>query len=219
MNKGDFIWTAVLAAVLSFFILPDLKAGFLWMTANHPYIMGFIKFAILATMGELLALRLRQGSWGKPKGLHYRTIIWGVLGMSFAVVFEIFSSGILGAQGKSLLPGQGSPFITAFLTSCFLNLIFGSVFMLAHRYSDAYIDLAYMKYGKMGRITLTELIAAIDMKNFIAFVLGKTVLFFWIPAHTVTFYLPSEYRIAMAAVLSICLGAILSFAKKISAGT
>lgn len=214
MKKGDFIWAAGLAAALSFFVIPDLQAGFLWMTANHPYIMGFIKFAILATMGELLALRLGQGSWGKPCGLQYRTLIWGLLGMAFAVVFELFSSGVVGAQAKGLLPGQDSLLITAFLKSCFLNLIFGSVFMLAHRYSDTYIDLAYSKYGKMGRVSLTELINAIDMKNFISFVLGKTVLYFWIPAHTVTFYLPAEYRIAMAAVLSICLGAILSFAKK-----
>lgn len=214
MNKGDYTWIAVLAALMSFFIVPDLKAGFLWMTANHPYIMGFIKFAILATMGELLALRLRKGSWGTPFGVHYRTIIWGLLGMAFAVVFEIFASGVIGAQTKNLLPGQDSRLITAFLISCFMNLIFGSGFMLAHRYSDTYIDLAYMKYGKMGRVTLAELIAAIDMHNFISFVLGKTVLLFWIPAHTLTFYLPSEYRIAMAAVLSICLGAILSFAKK-----
>ncbi|MBQ6597571.1 MAG: Mpv17/PMP22 family protein, partial [Lentisphaeria bacterium] len=39
----------------------------------------------------------------------------------------------------------------------------------------------------------------------------KTIVFFWIPAHTVTFLLPPDYRVLMSAVLSLVLGAILTF--------
>ncbi|MCX7905011.1 MAG: Mpv17/PMP22 family protein, partial [Caloramator sp.] len=49
---------------------------------------------------------------------------------------------------------------------------------------------------------------------FISFVVLKTIPFFWIPAHTITFLLPSEYRVLMASFLSIALGAILSLAKR-----
>jgi len=42
----------------------------------------------------------------------------------------------------------------------------------------------------------------------------KTIPMFWIPAHTITFLLPSEFRVLAAAFLSIALGAILAFAKK-----
>jgi hypothetical protein len=42
----------------------------------------------------------------------------------------------------------------------------------------------------------------------------KTIPIFWIPAHTITFLLPSEYRVLSAAFLSIALGTILAFAKK-----
>jgi hypothetical protein len=44
-------------------------------------------------------------------------------------------------------------------------------------------------------------------------VVAPTILWFWIPAHTITFCLPAEFRIIMAAGLSVCLGAILAFAK------
>ena len=52
------------------------------------------------------------------------------------------------------------------------------------------------------------------MDGFVSFVLMKTIPIFWIPAHTITFLLPSEYRVLSAAFLSIALGAILAFAKK-----
>jgi len=39
-----------------------------------------------------------------------------------------------------------------------------------------------------------------------------TIPFFWIPAHTITFLLPGEYRILFAAVLGIVLGVFLAVA-------
>jgi hypothetical protein len=42
------------------------------------------------------------------------------------------------------------------------------------------------------------------------FVFKKTIPFFWIPAHTITFLLPSEFRVLFAAVLGIALGLILA---------
>ena len=37
----------------------------------------------------------------------------------------------------------------------------------------------------------------------------KTLLWFWIPAHTVTFILPREYQIGLAACWSVVLGVIM----------
>jgi len=62
--------------------------------------------------------------------------------------------------------------------------------------------------------TLSDVVKRIDWDGFISFVLVKTIPIFWIPAHTITFLLPSEYRVLWAAFLSIALGAILAFAKK-----
>ncbi|MBK5251987.1 MAG: hypothetical protein JJE29_05070 [Peptostreptococcaceae bacterium] len=51
------------------------------------------------------------------------------------------------------------------------------------------------------------------MACFVSFVLAKTIPFFWIPAHTLTFLLPGQYRVLAAAMLSIALGLILTLAK------
>ena len=44
------------------------------------------------------------------------------------------------------------------------------------------------------------------------FVFKKTIPFFWIPAHTITFILPGEFQVLFAALLGIALGLILSIA-------
>ncbi|MEL7656378.1 MAG: Mpv17/PMP22 family protein, partial [Bacillota bacterium] len=47
----------------------------------------------------------------------------------------------------------------------------------------------------------------------IGFTIIKTIPLFWIPAHTITFSLPGEYQIVVAAFLSIVLGIFLSLKK------
>jgi hypothetical protein len=46
------------------------------------------------------------------------------------------------------------------------------------------------------------------------FVFKKTIPFFWIPAHTITFLLPPQYRVLYAALLSVVLGILLGVAGK-----
>lgn len=41
-----------------------------------------------------------------------------------------------------------------------------------------------------------------------------TLLWFWIPAHTLTFSLPRDYQIGLAALWSIVLGLIMGLTKK-----
>jgi len=42
----------------------------------------------------------------------------------------------------------------------------------------------------------------------------KTIPFFWIPAHTISFLLPAAYRTLFAALLGVALGLILTIAVK-----
>jgi hypothetical protein len=44
------------------------------------------------------------------------------------------------------------------------------------------------------------------------FVFKKTIPFFWIPMHTITFLLPVDFQILFAALLGIALGIILAIA-------
>lgn len=192
----------------------------IYITLNnvHPYILCFLKVGILATFGEILALRVLKGKYVLPIGTFYRFIVWGFLGIVFVVSFELFGSGTKALLDKNLLPCTMASrnFLQAFYTSVLMNLIFAPVFMAFHRITDACIDLGGGKIQKMVKIKLDDAISYVDWKIFVNFVLLKTIPFFWIPAHTITFLLPSSYRVLVAALLSIVLGLILSIRKKVT---
>jgi hypothetical protein len=217
MRLGDVIWGSALGCIAVVLRYPVTHQLFIDLTKTAPYAMGFVKVAVLATLGELLALRIVGGRWQRPPGLIYRSIIWGLLGMSFALVFEVFASGVAAAIGKGMLPvgqGAGAGFITAFWSSTVMNLAFAPTMMAFHRLTDTYLDLADGRLDRLSKISLRKVISQIDWQGFVSFVALKTIPFFWIPAHTLTFLLPPEYRVLMAAFLSIALGAILAFAKR-----
>jgi hypothetical protein len=177
--------------------------------------MGFGKFAVLATMGELLAIRIALGNWKKPAGLAYRGIIWGLIGVLIVLMFEIFTAGVLAAIAKGLLwagDASTSKFWAALWISAIMNMAFGSAFMTMHRISDTYIDMVCGE--NLRQVKLADVINRIDWNGMISFVICKTIPFFWIPAHTITFLLPPEYRVLMAAYLGIALGVILAYAKR-----
>jgi len=211
-NKGTIIWTAILASVAAFLIIPQTHHVFVSATNAHPYIMGFVKFAILSIMGEYLANRFVHKRWVKVNGLFFKMMIWGILGVMIVLMFTIFSNGVQGAIDKGVLyigDTWASPVIRAFYISAIMNLTFAPVFMASHRITDVYID-AYASGKKM---SVKEVIVSVDWPGFMSFVIGKTIPFFWIPAHTITFLLPDEYKVIFAASLSIVLGLILSYAK------
>ena len=213
VKKGDLIWLATLGAVTIFLIIPGLHKLFIRTTIEYPYLMGFVKFTILATMGELLTIRLIKGEWSRPPGIGYKALVWGVVGLTIVLMFGLFSEGVQGAMQRGLLPGApgfAGKFLRAFYTGALLNLTFAPVFMAAHRISDTWIDF----YVEGRKPTITMVISEINWPEFIRFVVGKTIPFFWIPVQTVNFMLPAEYRIIVAAYLSIVLGLILAYARR-----
>ena len=218
MKKYDFLWAGILLAIIAFVAVENTRLWFEAATKAHPYIMAFVKYSILATMGELLALRIVVGDWKRPVGFIYRAIIWGLLGMVFVVVFKVFNQGVMAAQRSYLLPsleaGLGADFLVSFLTSTLMNLLFAPTFMAFHRVTDTFIDLGDGKLSRIFQVKLKTVITKIDWNNFISFVVVKTIPIFWIPAHSITFMLPENYRLLYAAFLSIALGGILAFSKK-----
>lgn len=212
MKKGDVLWIVALGAFLGFIILPGTHEIFISVTKNYPLLGGFIKFAYLATLGELLAIRIVTGDWKKPPAILWRATIWGFLGAIITVIFQVYAGGVTSALEVGMLPGKGMTIAFAFFTSALMNGFFAPTFMAFHRCTDTYLD---MKCGEgISNPSLKAVIERIDWHGFISFVVLKTIPFFWIPAHTITFLLPAEYRILVAALLSIALGGILAFAKK-----
>ncbi|MEL7567774.1 MAG: hypothetical protein AAGU27_23250 [Dehalobacterium sp.] len=215
MRKGDFLWIALILGVVAFLYFPATNKVFVATTAAHPFMMAFIKYFILATMGELLGRRIIFGKWSRPVGLLARMAVWGLIGMAIMFMFDIFAIGVKGILDKGLLPGNGINLWTALLTSSVSVYGFGPAFMLFHRFTDTYIDV---RFGPEKRsASLKELIALIDWDNLVSFVYMKTLPYFWIGANTITFLMPGEYRIICAAFMSIFLGLILSTASKLKA--
>ncbi len=200
------------AAVL---IVPASREIFKTLSSNLVYPMGFAKFAILATAGELLAVRLAKKEWTLPSYVWARFLIWGVIGVWITYMMKIFGAGVGVLMTHGLLPAPQNAFfnsfVKAFFISATMNLSFGPTFMALHKCSDTYLDLRAA--GKR-KISIANVIHKVDWEKFASFTLLKTVPLFWIPAHTVTFMLPAEYQVAMAAALSVALGIILNLKRK-----
>lgn len=215
MLFGDLIAIILFLAVLTGFVLPGTRAAYDAAYATAPAVVSFIKFALLATGGEWVARRIKTKSYAaKGFGLLPKAIIWGVLGVFIYLAFLIFGKGIPFAfpfiQEAS---GFGMRLLGAFLTSLMMNLIFSPVLMLTHHISDKYIS------SNNGRFPLKftgmqPLLESIDWSRMWNFVFKRTIPFFWIPAHTITFLLPAQYRTAFAALLSVALGILLGIAGK-----
>ncbi len=204
-------------ALLAFVVvlaIPQSRDVFKTLSSDHPYLMGFVKFAILATAGELLAIRMASGAWRLPAFIVARFVIWGVIGIWITYMMKIFSVGVVGMMASGLLPSPASHgfsnFLRAFFISATMNLTFGPTFMAVHKCSDTYLDLR--KGGKPHGIL--DVVHTVDWGRFVTFTLFKTVPLFWIPAHTLTFLLPAEYQVMTAAFLSVALGIILNLKKE-----
>lgn len=235
MKKSDIIFILLtLLIILSFmpfaFLEDYHKAIF---NPKYWYLSSFIKFAVLATLGESLGLRISKGMYNyKGFGLVPRAIVWGFIGISIKIVFVIFAIGtpamlekLFHLQGavasmkvSSIMDAfdvnlGGTRILTAFAISTVMNLIFAPVFMTLHKITDTHIiENKGTLSGFFTPIKFKKIFPTLNWEVQWNFVFKKTIPFFWIPAHTITFLMPSEYRIIFAAILGIILGVILSFA-------
>lgn len=230
MKKSDFILIACVIVVLVPFFIPatGFFAWFTASTANHPFIMAFFKFAILATLGEMLALRIRKGVYNeKGFGIVPRMMVWGFLGMCITMAMMIFKSGVpvfMAAVGNSdvavLKEVFGSPELTwgkvgiAFCVSVAMNSIFAPVMMTFHKCTDIHIlDNGGTVRGLLRPMKMREIISTKvnwDVQWNVVF--KKTIPLFWFPAHTITFILPPTFQVLFAALLGVALGLILALA-------
>ncbi|MCD4795429.1 MAG: hypothetical protein K8R54_19515 [Bacteroidales bacterium] len=224
MKKQDlYIIIGVIIILLPFFLIEDVYAFYTKFNKDHGLVTAFIKFAVLATFGEALGLRIKEGVFNrKGFGLLPRAVVWGFLGITIKLAFVIFASGTpvfleyLGLKdaGK-ILSGNlcGNKVLVAFSVSFAMNLIYAPVMMTLHKITDIHI---INKGGKLSslvkKIHFAEIFKSINWDVQWHFVFKKTIPFFWIPAHTVTFLLPEDFRVLFAALLGIALGLILAVA-------
>lgn len=228
MKKSDIVFMACVAALLvPFFVSDTLFNCYKECNAAHPYIMAFIKFMILSSIGEMLGLRIKQGVYTyKGFGIMSRAIVWGVLGVMIAVAMKIFSAGVpvmlesmglVGMVDAMREPLSFAKFVDALCISTAMNCFFAPMFMTLHKITDTHILNCGGKLTSLVTpIKFGDIISSLNWKVQWNFVFKRTIPLFWIPAHTITFMLPAAYQVLFAASLSIVLGLLLSIAAVMS---
>jgi len=236
MKKNDLLFFTFAILVLLIFIpLPFLSCfhkGFLY-NPQYWVLTSFIKFGLLATIGEVIGLRIKTGKFNASGfGILPRAIVWGFLGITIKFAFDVFGGGIPAFLEKScqvsgvsdamkskdifdaIEKGLGATrLLAAFCISATMNIIYAPIMMTFHKITDTHIvDNGGTLKGFFKCINMGDILSRINWNVQWNFVFKKTIPFFWIPAHTITFLLPVEYRVAFAAVLGIALGIILAIA-------
>lgn len=163
---------------------------------TYPIITAMIQFAVLGTVGEMIGSKLRGTKFAySPKNILSKMIIWAVLAVAIKYAFVGFGGFTEALLHKHFLPAAASSGVfKAFFISFFTNIMFGPLLILGHRYMD---NIA------AGIINWKGIKTAL-----------LTLIWFWIPAHTVTFILPPHWRISLAAVWSVVLGIIMGYANR-----
>lgn len=159
----------------------------------HPLVSAMIQFALLGTLGDVIAKWIIEKKVSAPFGpgtLAKKMLEWAFLAILIKYAFSGFNGFIDKLVADHMLP-ELSGIGRAFAVSAAMNLQFGPFLVLMHRLLD-------------NLVARQSNWANID-KGFMS------LLWFWIPAHTVTFSLAKPYQIGLAALWSVALGVILGF--------
>ncbi|HZW40197.1 MAG TPA: hypothetical protein VFF33_12940 [Ignavibacteriaceae bacterium] len=160
---------------------------------TYPILSAIIQFAILGTLGEIISkwiINKKVSLAFTPLHILWKMIEWGILAVCIKYAFIGFTSFVEGLAAHNYLP-ELNLFTKAFAISAFMNLQFGLFLVIAHRL----LDNVYTR-----KINFTN----IDKSML-------SLLWFWIPAHTITFMLPKDFQIGLAALWSVMLGIILGY--------
>jgi hypothetical protein len=163
------------------------------LVTRYPIPTAMVQFAILGTLGDIISKWLIRRKIHIPFGtgtLLMKMAEWALLAVCIKYAFVGFNGFVDGLIQHSLLPqlrGLGR----AFAVSTLMNLQFGPFLVITHRLLDNAIA-GKRNWDNLGKGLLS-------------------LLWFWIPAHTMTFSLAKPFQIGLAAVWSVVLGAILGF--------
>jgi hypothetical protein len=166
---------------------------YLSFVKQNPILSAVIQFAILGTLGELFS------KWMVKRQVHFpftvkltiwKAVVWGILAVCIKYAFIGFNGFTDSLVEHGFLPPLNI-YTRAFVISAAMNLQFGPFLVLFHRY----LDNIYPKTNNWNNINKGLM----------------SLLWFWIPAHTITFMLPKDFQIGLAALWSVALGIILGY--------
>jgi len=166
---------------------------YLDLVINHPILTAVVQFAILGTLGEFISKWIIAKKFHNPfpvLEILWKMAEWGILAVLIKYAFVGYQGFIDSLIDHGLLPEMSGIF-RSFTLSTVMNLQFGLLLVIFHRI----LDNLFKKDKNWDNIE----------KGLFS------LIWFWIPAHTVTFILPKVYQIGLAALWSVALGIILGF--------
>ena len=163
------------------------------LVKTYPIYTAMAQFALLGTLGDVISKWIVEKRLGKPFSfatLLMKMLEWAFLAVLIKYAFAGFNGFVDALTSHDLLPELGR-FSRAFAISTSMNLQFGPFLVIMHRLLDNLIA----RQSNWQNLD----------KGFLS------LLWFWIPAHTVTFTLDKPFQIGLAALWSVVLGIILGF--------
>lgn len=167
-----------------------------WYIASvtaHPILTAMAQFAVLGTLGDAVSKWLVARRFFMPfdaRTAALKMLEWALLAICIKYAFVGFNGFVDALAAHGLLPESGR-LGRAFAISLTMNLQFGPFLVIAHRL----LDNAIARNSNWANLDKGLL----------------SLLWFWIPAHTITFILPKPFQIGLAALWSVALGLILGF--------
>ena len=159
----------------------------------HPIFTAIVQFAILGTLGEFISKLIIAKRIYNPFSileLLWKMAEWGILAVLIKYAFIGYQGFIDSLIDHHYLP-QLSGVLRSFALSTAMNMQFGMLLVIFHRI----LDNLFKKEKNWDNIE----------KGLFS------LIWFWIPAHTITFILPKVFQIGLAAIWSVALGIILGF--------
>ncbi|MBN1250575.1 MAG: hypothetical protein JXR51_05145 [Bacteroidales bacterium] len=166
------------------------------LVKTYPILTAMVQFAILGTFGDIISKWIIEKKIFLP--YTYLTLIlkmleWAVIAVTIKYAFVGFHGFVDILIEHKMLP-ELNIFTKSFAISSSMNLQYGPFLVIFHRFLDNLIS----KKNNWEKIDKGML----------------SLLWFWIPAHTITFMLPKPFQIGLAAIFSVVLGIILGFYNK-----
>jgi|WetSurMetagenome_2_1015567.scaffolds.fasta_scaffold304676_2 hypothetical protein len=170
---------------------------YIQFVTTYPISSAMLQFAVLGTFGEIISRWIQRKKVFYPFNLVttvWKMISWSILAVCIKYAFvgtEGYLDALVYHQPHAFLPlvFKDSTFLHALTKSILVNLQFGLFLVIFHRILDNLI-VRQKNWGHLDKAMIT-------------------LVWFWIPAHTVTFILPIDYQIGLAALWSVVLGMIL----------
>ena len=207
-----------------------MAAGRQWLHALDPYLSAAIKFAVLAPIGKYLGNALKTRNWKMDlKAMFWKMAYWALMGVMIKFAFVSYV-----ALANFVLGADIARTIWAGFISVTMNLTFG-MFMLIAMSALFEVYGAHRSYSLRRLLSKEILPSTEEWKIFTSLMNPKVVweklktaftdeglitklvrepqrsmIWWWIPAHTVTFSLSDpRAQITLAAIWSVVLGIFL----------